>query len=226
MITELTKVTLKDPQAKGRLLNVDEVNQVFSALSMAATNVNFVSNGTFISFDADKYEAIKVLIQQNDIMLVVANYPNRPAGVKGRYYAAPNIMFIFEDGSGGVTIDQPNIVHELTHAIQDFSDIFFFTKDTETDAYIAETVCERVMKTPIEENEKIFGRAVDIIMQKKARLNNDDWMRAYRKASDDLDDLLRFKGSAEDMKGSDVAPELDKLKKILSDIQAKKKGRP
>jgi hypothetical protein len=226
MITELTKVTLKDPQAKGRLLNADEVNQVFSALSMAATNVSFVSNGTYISFDADKYEAIKVLIKQNDIMLVAANYPNRPAGLKGRYYAASNIMFIFEGGSGGAIIDAPNIVHELTHAIQDFSDIYYYTKNVETDAYIAETVCERVMKKPIEENEKIFGRAVDIVMQKNARLSNDNWMKVYRKAADDLDDLMSYKGSAEDMKGSDVAPELDKLKTILSDIQAKKKGGP
>jgi len=159
IITELTKVTLKDPKAKGRLLNADEVNQVFSALSMAATNVNFVSNGTFISFDADKYEAIKVLITQNDIMLVAADYPNRPAGLQGLYYAAPNIMFIFEGDTGEAIIYAPNIVHELTHAIQDFSDIYYYTKDVETDAYIAETVCERVMKRPIEENEKIFGRA-------------------------------------------------------------------
>jgi hypothetical protein len=226
IITELTKVTLKDPEAKGRLLNADEVNQVFSALSMAAANVNFVSNGTFISFDAAKYEAIKVLIKQNDIMLVAANYPKRPAGLKGEYHAASNIMFIFEGGSGGATIDAPNIVHELTHAIQDFSDIYYYTKNVETDAYIAETVCERVMNKPIEENEKIFGRAVDIAMKNKANLSNDNWMKTYRKAADDLDDLMSYKGSAKDMKTSDAAPELDKLKNILNDIKSQKKGGP
>ena len=51
-------------------------------------------------------------------------------------------------------------------------------------------------------------------------------MKVYKKAADDLDDLMSYKGSAEDMKGSDAAPELDKLKTILSDIQAKKKGGP
>jgi hypothetical protein len=127
------------------LVTPDELRPITNALSAAMTGkIAFKSPGTFLSYVPGHYQAIQQLISQTRIYVLEV----RMHGLEifgriktgGEYAAHGNYLFIFAGKTPAETAMM--IVHEATHAIQDWQDVSAKCKFTEADAYIAGAVAD------------------------------------------------------------------------------------
>jgi hypothetical protein len=141
----------------------------------------FKSPGTFISYAPFDYEAIRRLIARGDIMVFEtrAGGASRLASSRGDYNSNSNRLTIHEFVDK--KLRTALIVHEVTHAIQDWKDDRSLRRAFEADAFIAEGVVKRTLiGTPDKDdrNLAIIDRAALCVLQGNAT-GGKEWHDAY-----------------------------------------------
>jgi hypothetical protein len=149
-------------------------------------NVDFVSPLTHIHYSPAYYQVIKQLIRNGDIKVFMV----KDAGLRlfanldnGTYESSTNRLFIYDR----LNNDQQRnvVVHEMTHAIQDWLDIGGMAhKFAEADAHICGGVMSRTRgqnpfakKSPAEE----AFEAAKFVIDGTATPSNKAWTTAYDK---------------------------------------------
>jgi hypothetical protein len=77
------------------------------------------------------------------------------------------------------------IVHEVTHAIQDWEDVASLLHDEEADAHIAETVAHHSLQGTFPTSDRVLFKdeaaaAARFVIAKQADQSNKDWIKAYQ----------------------------------------------
>ena len=132
------------------LVSANELKPVNNALGMGTVaGITFKSPGTGLSYSPSQYRAIQALIAKNDIAVLEVRLAGleKFAGlvVGGTYVSDINRLFVYQHASPAqLTII---VVHEVTHAIQDWRNVRTTMKYAEADAYIAGAVADLSLRT-------------------------------------------------------------------------------
>ncbi|MBI3407892.1 MAG: hypothetical protein HY040_05995 [Planctomycetes bacterium] len=157
-------------QGTGKLLKTDaELSDVMNALALASTSVDFVSPKLGIAYNAGQYEAMKQLVKDRKIHIIQADGKGLSKGIAGIYVPEANALFLFPTKKAIGTL-----VHELTHAIQDWNDLKGLDEYLETDAYIAAGIESRKRKGSFPKESPLFD-SVEMVAAGKAKVTNPDW---------------------------------------------------
>jgi hypothetical protein len=144
---------------------------VFNAIGSAQSSVNFIGPKTMISYDARQYLAMKELILAGDIQVYDLKAVQSLKGmtINGSYDSRLNTLFLL----GGA--ETRIIVHELTHAIQDWNDLVTKNDYSEADAYIAQGLVERTLPNNKLKASDPFYDVVNMVLAGDAKVNNPAW---------------------------------------------------
>jgi hypothetical protein len=200
-----------------------ELKDYYGAIGAHAGKISFVSPGTGLTYSPDAYLAMKQLITDGKITVFEADAAFL-SFVGGRYFSNSNRLFLYKTSTPA---DKPwAIMHELTHAIQDWNDVISKIKFTEADAFIAMTAAALGVNEATYEAMKEFPEqknAAEIVLAKKAELKNADWIKAYKalvkaiESGVDYGDIANNKFDSK--RGEKGTPE----KKILAELMQKMK---
>jgi hypothetical protein len=130
------------------ILDVDqEMKDFISAIDKSGTSViSFYSPGTKFTYTAAHYQAIKELGKKGGregiLLMRVVDHElyDKLDGPGAIYDSKTNKFFFFQHSKWTAITRDPLIIHEATHAIQDWNDILSVNKYVEADAYIAQAV--------------------------------------------------------------------------------------
>jgi hypothetical protein len=210
-----------------RLKTADQLKDYFGAIGAAAGKLTFTSPGTGIAYTPDTYLAIKQLMTDGQIAVFEADAAYLQAKA-GRYRSDVNRLVLYK------TPKPENkrwaIVHEVTHAIQDWFDIKKKFKYTETDAFIAAAVAalgvNEATYTAMQDYPSQRA-AAQIVLDKKAVLSNADWTGAYANVVKDVAASVDYSAIAETDFDGKTDEKGKNEKKILQDIlQKMSKAKP
>jgi hypothetical protein len=123
----------------------EKLRPVSSALGAGMTGkIAFKSPGTNFSYVPGHYQAIQQLISQSKIVVLEIRLYGLEIIARittgGEYHSDANRLYIFAGKTPPETAMM--IVHEATHAIQDWQDVAAKNKYIEADAYIAGAVAD------------------------------------------------------------------------------------
>lgn len=204
----------------GKLLESDtDLDLVFRALGLATLHVNFQSPRTGLPYNANAYEAIKRLVKSKKIHIVALQDHDLywDAGMVAQYNSIINVLLLTSHAK------EVSIVHEMTHAIQDWNDIKGIkTNYVEADAYIAEGVVFRKQGGRLRSDHP-FTPAVNFVVDrnKDAQYNNREWSDIYDQAAAAYEPLriANFQPALSDMTlGEARTGEKKQLMKLIDDI--------
>ena len=179
------------------LVSRDELADVSAALG-ATGKIMFRSPGTRFLYRPAHYAAINELIV-NKFKIYVFKVQMRGLDqfaqlhVAGEYRAEANHFYVYEGATKEET--RITIVHEATHAIQDWQDVTKGkNKHVEADAYIAGAIADIQQRggnagTPTKTG-KIFDpalKAAQLVWDWKAKDSNPDWIAAYNAVVADIE---------------------------------------
>lgn len=155
-----------------------ELANVYAAIALKNTGkIKFQSPGSGHTYDPVQYQAIAEIIKDGKIDIVLVDERQlleRTQGPNGAYFATNNQLVLMKNKQG-TYYDPVLIVHELTHAIQDFYDVNSIVKNVEADAYIAAAISVYgPKKTP-----KAMFDAAKHVIDGTATPTNDAWIKAY-----------------------------------------------
>jgi hypothetical protein len=154
-----------------------ELAPIFSAVAMA-NSILFVSPGSRIGYGAHQYMVIAQLIRDRKILVYKADIGQLQnlTAIRGRYQTDSNKLYLYIDQ--GDPKFKPTVVHEATHAIQDWLDVPMRNHFSEADAWIAQM--------SVTDDRDFDDKFVDtafaasrIVRDRKAILTNKDWQKAY-----------------------------------------------
>jgi hypothetical protein len=149
----------------------------------AVSRITFKSPGTNISYAPFDYIAVGQLIVNRDVPVYMSYSGGLStlANASASYLANVNNLMIY-------TMDprkrRVSLVHEATHAIQDWEDIESLVHHNEADAFIAESVTELTLYPDSRDSndddlEKKALAAAKMVIDKTAIDSNRIWQRAY-----------------------------------------------
>ena len=118
------------------LITDDQLSSIYSALA-SAPRFSFTNPRTQITYAPNDYAAVGELIRQKKILVFQAKLGGLEVltNDSGEYLSDRNLLFIYD---GLNNAERPStIVHEATHAIQDWRDLRIQARYAEADAYIA-----------------------------------------------------------------------------------------
>lgn len=148
--------------------------------------IMFKSPGTLISYAPTDYLTIRELISQKYISVFQARTGGMTllSSLKGYYREKDDKLVLFEFVDP--VLRDGFIVHEVTHAIQDWKDVKSKALVAETDAFIAQAIAVRTMTglTPTDASEKVFDDAALIAIAGNGRPGNRQWEDAYSASID------------------------------------------
>lgn len=163
---------------------------VFRALSMGVVGrIHFWSPESRIWFIPNHYLVIRHLIMTDEIQV----YEVQASGLNhffelGSYTSGLNELVYYEVPNWDFYCREATIVHEATHAIQDWMDIRpTREKYTQTDAILAQVVAQYAVSHLVprrEPHRTAYLTAVPIVLRGDARYGNQRWYDAYYKVSD------------------------------------------
>jgi hypothetical protein len=166
-----------------QLASAAQLSAVNAAIGQAAGVISFISppmdDGTGIAYTADRYTAIKRLIADDKIKVfeVDAGALHAKAGL---YRSDIDRLMIYKGLAPVLTTW--TIIHEVTHAIQDWRDVVVDHEYAEADAYIAaaaaalavgQSTLDAMAEYPAQKD------AAHIVLDKKATPKNGAWLNAY-----------------------------------------------
>lgn len=155
-----------------------QLSGVYAAIAVTNTgNIKFKSPRSGFTYNPTQYQAIAEFVKKGEIQIFLLDERGlleRTQGPNGVYSPEANQLMLMKDSKGDY-FEPSLIVHELTHAIQDYYDVDSLVKYVEADAYIAQTVAFR----PNVQNS--FTRAADIIVAGGAMKDDQAWVDAYDK---------------------------------------------
>jgi hypothetical protein len=166
-----------------QLASAAQLKDVNAAIGAAASAISFVSppmdGGTGIAYTADRYMAIKRLIADGKIKVfeVDAGALHSAAGL---YRSDIDRLVIYKGLPPAVTIW--TIIHEVTHAIQDWRDVLVDHEYTEADAYIAAAAAALAVDQGTLDAMAEYDaqkEAAHMVLDKKATSRSDKWLKAY-----------------------------------------------
>jgi hypothetical protein len=159
------------------LVSADELLPINQSLA-TASKISFASPGTKINYAPHDYMAIAELIQRQKIMVFQARMADLFVLTKddGEYLSDFNMIFVY-DKLDNLAFTS-TIVHECTHAIQDWLDIAMQRRFAEADAYIAGYAMLGTQQFEGDLSDAAF-RASRFVIDRKAQSGNKDWQRAY-----------------------------------------------
>lgn len=204
-----------DEGGAAKLLKADERKAVAALLDIALVQgIRFHSPGTNIQFEPNYYFAMSEMLANGEIEI----YAVQDGGLVSEfletgaaYRSDLDRMFVFANSNAFAL--KTLIVHEVTHAIQDWLDVELPESTAiEADAYIAGALAMKALKVKsmtAGAYDTAYKEAVPIILAGKATLNNRDWREAYRAVKDAV-------GKEQGYGNYDVLP--DKPGRIEKDI--------
>jgi hypothetical protein len=162
---------------------------VYAALRMGIVgNINFTSPGTNLTYTPIYYAAIAELIRKGEIRV----YEVKSGGLikllgmdEGASYNSDfNRLVLYTETLTFVVTKMMTIVHECTHAIQDWRDVVGVTnKYTEADAYVAGAVAARSLSNAVLSGtgkyQTAANKAAPLVVKGTANLNNQEWKTVY-----------------------------------------------
>lgn len=208
------------------LTTADELKEVNQALDLAA-KVNFSCPKTGITYDATAFNAIKQLVADKEIMIaqIADDGLVWDKGNIGALYdrtALKPFLMLFEKPTSRVAL----IAHEMTHAVQDWSDVNTLYKYTELDGLLTEALVALALKpgAKIPKNHP-YLMLEKFITKKQARASDKDYVAAYEKAADSLlsDPVYGARNAVNpnaDMTG-EKANQKSKLDEVIKGLSAK-----
>ena len=145
--------------------------------------ISFVSPKTGLIYVPLKYLAIKEFVANADIHVfeISISTLNTIGSLKVGVYASDKNRLVLYNGVSHNKRTRA-IVHEVTHAIQDWSDVVTIHKYAEADAYIAGGVVDHILGAEPDKTDILFWtayKAAQLVMDGKARSINDKWKSAY-----------------------------------------------
>jgi hypothetical protein len=178
------KYSLFDDNAAPLTTDV-QLKPVFTALAMDTIGrIIFKSPKSGISYGPHDYLAIKNLIKNSKVtVLEVKLHGLEGFGVStaGKYKSDRNTLFLYDETSPAFRIN--TVVHETTHAAQDWRDVRILHKYAEADAYVAGAVSDRSRGTGEQtKTGEIFDaafKAAKFVMEHDTEATNKDWIGAY-----------------------------------------------
>jgi hypothetical protein len=176
------------------LIGDAELSLVYDSLGFSAiSRIIFKSPKSGITYTPIDYIAIQELIKQKKITVYQVKVAGlgRVATMQGEYIAHHNILFVYD----GLSQKERTvaIVHEATHAIQDWRDVGSLAHHTEADAYVAEAIATHaVAGRPLWESDlyEAAFNAARFVIDRKAEASNSEWLRAY-------DDVVKAVGQTD-----------------------------
>jgi hypothetical protein len=159
------------------LVTDDELSPITKALAIAS-NFSFTSPGTKIAYAPHHYMGIAQLIKKMEIAVFEAEMSDLSVLTKddGEYRSNFNMLIVYQKLHDDAFSN--TVVHETTHAIQDWLDKGAQRRFIEADAYIAG---DATLDAPM-----FVGRFSDatfkasrFVIAGKAMPSNKDWNRAY-----------------------------------------------
>jgi len=189
-------------------------------------NLKFYSKGTNLTYSPSQYQAVAQLVKDGKIKVV--KVMDRGLAVKtgaDALYVAPNDMFFFFQHAGEADYfsHAPTIVHEATHAVQDWFDIpsGVTTRYIEADAYIAQAVVDKTMNA-----HKDLKAAAQLVIAGKATKGNEAWNKAYDAVAALMDRHPVYKDHANDpSKMAESAGEKTEFEKVIKALQQPDSGK-
>jgi hypothetical protein len=179
-------------------VDTDEKRRIlYDALALGARAVNFKSPETHVEYNAAEYGAMRDLIKSGDIIsiavcdhgMVYGSPGTRPANTSTEGYVAsydpntdPPTLYLFQGMPATGALSW--MVHEFSHAIQDWNDDKSARKFREADAYIAQGLSNAVETGRPVPNSHPAKRCVDIVLSGSATSRNPGWAEAYRTFAD------------------------------------------
>lgn len=188
-----------------------ELAGFFKALDAATKSLEFKSMGTKgagtkIFYRPSHYQAIGKLVRDREIQV----YRQRDSGLQVKITGATAEYDSDQDnivlGDGTPPAEEANtIVHEVTHAIQDWLDIATIDKYLEADAYIAGAVNDKVIGTARDKSGKhpldvAWNVAAPLVLDGTARTEKDAWLKAYDAVVAAVESFPAYKEGANDKK--------------------------
>lgn len=164
-----------------------ELEAFYKAFDKTA-NIDFWSQRSVRAYNPAQYQVIKQAVKVGVVRVVKVLdgglYSNLAGGNFAKYAPGLNVLFVFQPRTGSnFFADVPLLVHEVTHAIQDFYDMKgILTKFTEADAYVAQAVASLIPGQTLTGNtplEKAALKAAGFVQKKTAVRSNQDWKDAY-----------------------------------------------
>jgi len=155
----------------------DELVPIYRALAIAAT-FSFASPGTKVNYAPHHYVGIAELVKQHKINVYQAQMSDLGVltNVEGIYYSDRNMLIVYD--KPGTAAFTAIVVHETTHAVQDWLDVKTQRRFSEADAYIAQAA---TMDKPMFSGDLSAAAfsASRFILDRKAVVSNRDWNKAY-----------------------------------------------
>ncbi|MBK7543057.1 MAG: hypothetical protein IPP10_16175 [Candidatus Competibacteraceae bacterium] len=166
----------------------DELKPIYQALGNDVVGkINFKSPGTGIHYKPSAYMAICSLIATGQIRVYESKLGglSRVAMERGKYIRTENMLFLHEEKDPILRVG--TIVHEATHAIQDWSDNRSLINHKETDAFIAGWLAVQALRRidVCSNDDDDIAKAARFVAAKQT--GSADWRKAYKKAVDAID---------------------------------------
>lgn len=203
----------------------DDLGDVFKALDLAGKSANFKSPGTHISYDASKYQAIRKLIKDANILVIAVKDGGFVRGV-GKSFALydmgvdPPTLFLFDGPSASSRTAE--LAHELTHAVQDFLNDPSPRQYRETDAYVVQAlVTTKDLNVAVSKKFPAHD-CVEMILDVTTKHTDEDFKAVYESAAEIFGKNPMNNGpTPPNPKGKDKQKQLVKILKALADAEAK-----
>jgi hypothetical protein len=221
--------------------NSTMIDPLVNMLGIANTGkIEFTSPGSKLAYNTNQYLTIKSMVYDGDIPLyqaAVGSFRNNPLiNFKlGGTYTSDTNKLIYYDAYDQIE-NAITLVHETTHAIQDWLDVTSTVRFFEADAYIAGAVTAVALKQKRSYFPKAspyipaFDKAAPLVVKGKAKDPNDKtWTAAYKLVTDAVAKDPLYIGKIDD--ASPGAPdglakgattELDRFNALLKKVAAQK----
>jgi hypothetical protein len=182
-------------------------------------NLKFYSKGTNLTYSPMQYQAVAQLVKDGKIKVVkvMDHGLSARSGADCMYVAPINTFFFFQHaGEADYFSHAPTIVHEATHAVQDWFDVpaEVTTRFVEADAYIAQATVDPNMQADAK-----LKAAADFVRKGTATKGNKAWEGAYEAVAGLIDKHPLYKARAADpvkmAEGKDEKTEFEKVIKAL-----------
>jgi len=166
-----------------QLATDDELRKVTKALSNAVVGrIIFKSPGSGITYAPFQYDAVRRLIDEKRIAVFQSKSGglSRAASARAYYNHVKNKLVFNEMNNPGDQINE--IVHETTHAIQDWKDVRIRSLHSEADAFIAAAVSDQAapnFRPSTDENNAVVEVAAKLVVDGKVGASNQAWLDAY-----------------------------------------------
>lgn len=154
----------------------DELTPIYHALAIGA-HISFTSPGTKIAYAPHDYMATVQLIKQDKIMVFKAEMSDLTIFTQkdGEYRSNLNMLIIYSKIDSDAFTQ--TVVHESTHAIQDWRDVTTRRRFIEADGYIAGST---TVDEPFDGELQLAAfKASRFVNERKALSGNKDWQKAY-----------------------------------------------